>query len=233
MSGPRPSRDDEPRAASGPGGRSREVLRTSFKRLNTVMVPMLASPLGAWVGSPVVGFMALLTTTGRRSGLPRRTPLNYAILDGGIYLLAGFGERTDWLDNLRADARVEVRLPGRTVVGDARVVTDPAEASRAALAVARNCGFALVFEGLNPLTVRDEALRTRLAGRPVVRVSVLPYGADASTGEAVDTVIAPTGHDPGGRLWLLPHVVLPVLSCAVLRSAARRVRFGSAARRER
>ena len=197
------------------------MLRAAFKRLNTVMVPMLTSPLGAWVGSPFVGYMAVLTTTGRRSGLPRRTPLNYAILDGGVYLLAGFGERTDWLANLRDDARVELRLPGRTVIGDARVVTDGAEASRAALAVARNCGFALVFEGLNPVTVTDEALRARLAGRPVVRMSALPYGADGSTGEAVDTVLTPTGHDPGGRLWLLPHVVLPALLGAVLRSATR------------
>ncbi len=118
-------------------------------------------------------------------------------------------------------------------MGDARVVTDRAEASRAALAVARNSGFALVFEGLNPLTVTDEVLRRRLAGRPVMRVSVLPYGADGSTGEAVDTVLAPTGHDPGGRLWLLPHVVLPALSYAVLRSVGRRLRSGSAAQPER
>ena len=50
-------------------------------------------------------------------------------------------------------------------------MVDPAEAERAALAVARNCGFALVFEGLNPLTVTDDRLRAQLAGRPVVRVT--------------------------------------------------------------
>ena len=61
--------------------------------------------------------------------------------------------------------------PGRVVHGTATPVLDPAEAERAALAVARDCGFAPVFEGLNPLTVSDDRLRAQLAGRPVVRVT--------------------------------------------------------------
>jgi len=174
------------------------MLRTFRWANRHVMLPMLRHRrVGAWVGSPLIGYFLMLTTTGRRSGLPRQTPLNYAILDGQIYVLSGFGARADWYLNLTADPRVTLVLPGRTLRGAAAPVLDPVEAERAALAVVRNCGFALVFEGINPLTVTDEQLREQLAGRPVVRIST----ADP---------IRPGRHDPGSRSWVLPHVVVPL-----------------------
>lgn len=36
---------------------------------------------------PVIGYFLTVPTTGRRSGVARRTPLSYAILDGHAYLL--------------------------------------------------------------------------------------------------------------------------------------------------
>ncbi len=184
------------RSAQGPSGPVRDTLLKAFTWGNThVMLPVLGHRrVGAWLGSPVSGYFLTLTTTGRRSGMPRRTPLNYAILDGRVYLLSGFGTRADWYRNLVADPRVSLALPGRVLEGRAEPVLDPAEAERAALAVARNCGFALVFEGLNPLTVTDDQLRGRLAGRPVVRVS------------AADPV-RPGRHDPGSASWLLPRAL--------------------------
>ena len=198
------------RAAQGPTGPAREVLVGLFRRLNLVMVPVLTSAAGPWVASPLTGYMAVLTTTGRRTGRARQTPLNYAIRDGHVYLLAGFGRRTDWLANLRADPHVVLLLPGRPLSGQARVVTDEAEASSAAVAVARNAGAALAFEGLNPLTVSDDELAAALRGRPVVRL-------DAATGPVIAG-----GHDPGGHLWLLPHVVLPAAAYATWRLLRRR-----------
>lgn len=196
-------------AAAGPSGPALEAMRRSFSWGNRhVMLPLLRRRLAAaWMGSPWGGYFLTLTTTGRRSGLPRQTPLNYAILDGHVYLLSGFGVRADWYRNLIADPRVTIALPGRIVQGTAAPVGDPAEAERAALAVARNCGFALVFEGVNPLTVTDEQLRTRLVGRPVVRVAA-PEPVESGS------------HDPGSWTWLLPHVVAPL----VLVGAARAVK---------
>lgn len=174
-----------------------------------VMLPMLRHRLVAtWVGSPVIGYFLTLSTTGRRSGLVRRTPLNYAILDGHVYLLSGFGRRADWHRNLRADPRVTIALPGRALHGIALPVDDPAEAERAALAVARNCGFALVFEGMNPWTATDEQLRAQLAGRPVVRVTA-------------SEPVVPGRHDPGSPWWLLPRV-LGILAAAGAAGAVRR-----------
>jgi deazaflavin-dependent oxidoreductase (nitroreductase family) len=184
------------RSAQGPSGPVRDELLRAFTWGNRhVMLPVLGHRrVGAWLGSPVSGYFLTLTTTGRRSGRPRTTPLNYAILDGRVYLLSGFGTRADWYRNLVADPRVSLALPGRVVVGTAEPVLDPAEAQRAALAVARNCGFALVFEGLNPLTTTDEQLSAQLAGRPVVRVTA---------GEPV----RPGRHDPGSPWWVLPRVL--------------------------
>ena len=198
------------RSAQGPSGEVRDVMLRTFRWANRhLMLPMLQHHLvGAWVGSPLIGYFLTLTTTGRRSGLPRRTPLNYALLDGRIYVLCGFGVHADWYRNLTADPRVTVALPGRVVQGTADPVLDPVEAERAALAVVRNCGFALVFEGMNPLTATDEQLRERLAGRPVVRIST-------------PEPIRPGRHDPGSRSWLLPHVLVPLALIGVARTLKR------------
>lgn len=159
-------------------------------------------------GSPLIGYFLTLTTTGRHSGLPRRTPLNYAILDGRIYVLCGFGVHADWYRNLIENPRVTLALPGRTLSGTAAPVLDPVEAERAALAVVHNCGFALVFEGMNPLTVTEEQLRGRLAGRPVVRITTRDP-------------VRPGRHDPGSRSWVLPHLLLPLALIAGARSLKR------------
>lgn len=184
------------RSSPGPSDSARDVMRRAFRWGNQhVMLPVLGHPaLAAWAGSPAAGYFLTLTTTGRRSGLPRRTPLNYALLDGHVYLLSGFGSRADWYRNLEADDRVSLALPGRVVEGTAAPVLDPTEAERAALAVARNCGFALVFEGLNPLTVSDDRLRAQLAGRPVVRVTA-------------PEPVRPGRHDPGSPWWVVPRAL--------------------------
>ena len=66
-----------------------------------------------------------LTVVGRRSGLPRTTPLLCVPHDGG-WLVAGsyFGgpDMPVWVGNLRAAGEAEVELDGRQVPVDAREV---------------------------------------------------------------------------------------------------------------
>ncbi len=50
----------------------------------------------------------LLTTWGRRTGAPRRTMLEYAYLDDRVYLLSGWGTRSNWHHNLTANPCVTV-----------------------------------------------------------------------------------------------------------------------------
>lgn len=75
---------------------------------------------------PVIGkIILLLTTTGRKSGLKRVTPLQYEEIDGSYYLGAARGLKADWVRNIRADPQVEVRVKSLNFQGQAEVVTDP------------------------------------------------------------------------------------------------------------
>jgi deazaflavin-dependent oxidoreductase (nitroreductase family) len=78
--------------------------------------------------------VCLLSTRGRRTGRTHTIEIWYArAADGAtLYLLAGGGERADWVRNLRAEPAVTVRIGGRTWPATARVVTDPEERGRGA-----------------------------------------------------------------------------------------------------
>ena len=76
---------------------------------------------------PVVGrLILLLITTGRKTGRPRVTPLQYEEHNGVIYVASARGEQADWFRNLRANPRVEVRVKARRFPGLAEPITDPA-----------------------------------------------------------------------------------------------------------
>jgi deazaflavin-dependent oxidoreductase (nitroreductase family) len=62
----------------------------------------------AWMARRGVGQSEVLTTTGRRSGLPRTTPVT-PIEAGGIeYLVSPYGV-TGWVGNVRAHPEAELR----------------------------------------------------------------------------------------------------------------------------
>jgi deazaflavin-dependent oxidoreductase (nitroreductase family) len=72
-----------------------------------------------------------ITTTGRRSGQPRRIEIVFHAIDGRIYI-TGMPRRAPraWLLNLRADPRLTVHLKGDVTAdlpGTAREITDEAE----------------------------------------------------------------------------------------------------------
>jgi deazaflavin-dependent oxidoreductase (nitroreductase family) len=76
---------------------------------------------------PVYGrLVLLLTTTGRKSGTPRVTPLQYEEIDGDFYIAAARGQNADWFRNLTANPQVQVRVKSRRFHGRAAPVADPA-----------------------------------------------------------------------------------------------------------
>jgi deazaflavin-dependent oxidoreductase (nitroreductase family) len=92
-----------------------------------------------------------LTTRGRQSGQPRKTEIWFTERDGRYYVIAEHGEAAQWVQNLRVDPAVTVRVAGRTFGARARVLgaeTDPAlRASIAALSLAKyGWGDGLVVE---------------------------------------------------------------------------------------
>lgn len=78
--------------------------------------------LGRVAGMPVV----LLTTTGRRSGKARTTPLTYFEADGALAIVASNGGEDrppGWWLNLRSNPRATITLDGRSESVTAREAT--------------------------------------------------------------------------------------------------------------
>jgi deazaflavin-dependent oxidoreductase (nitroreductase family) len=76
---------------------------------------------------PLIGrIILLLTTTGRKSGLNRVTPLQYEKIGEDYYVGAARGLKSDWVRNIQSCPQVEVRVGAKRFHGVAEVVTDPA-----------------------------------------------------------------------------------------------------------
>jgi deazaflavin-dependent oxidoreductase (nitroreductase family) len=67
---------------------------------------------------------AMLETTGRRTGLARRTPVVSRVDDDTVWLVAEYGRRAAYVRNLEADPSVRVKVRGRWRRGTARPLPD-------------------------------------------------------------------------------------------------------------
>ena len=63
-----------------------------------------------------------LTTRGRRTGLPREIEIWFTRFEGRFYVIAEHRERAHWVQNLRADPRLGVRVGQRRFRARARMV---------------------------------------------------------------------------------------------------------------
>nr|WP_225730678.1 MULTISPECIES: nitroreductase/quinone reductase family protein [unclassified Nocardia] len=75
----------------------------------------------------VVGYLpgqALLETNGRRSGLPRRTPVGGRLVGGSFWLVSNHGYASDYVRNIQADPRVRLQIRGRWHTGTAHPLPD-------------------------------------------------------------------------------------------------------------
>lgn len=77
---------------------------------------------------PLIGrIILLLTTTGRRSGMKRVTPLQYEMIGADYYLGSARGLKSDWVRNIQAHPQVEVRVGTKQFQGTAEVISDPSK----------------------------------------------------------------------------------------------------------
>jgi deazaflavin-dependent oxidoreductase (nitroreductase family) len=85
-----------------------------------------------------------ITTTGRRSGEPRRIELVFHAVDGRTLISGKPGRARSWIANLRADPRMTFHLKGDVVTdlpAIGRVVTDRAEREALLPPIARLWGY--------------------------------------------------------------------------------------------
>ncbi|HEX5591333.1 MAG TPA: nitroreductase family deazaflavin-dependent oxidoreductase [Candidatus Limnocylindrales bacterium] len=110
-----------------------------------------------------------ITTTGRRTGEPRRIEIVYHNLDGRIYIsgMPAPGRTRAWLRNLQADPRLTIHLRpphAADLPATARVITDPAERRPALERIAR--------------IWRRTDVDVMVEHSPLIEVSVEGYSAD-------------------------------------------------------
>src|SRR5438105_2456524 len=91
-----------------------------FTRFNAFLLRATGGRLGGQLGRQSI---LILTTTGRRSGQPRETPLSY-YRDGTRYLVVasnwGRDQPPDWLLNLEKQPRGAVQVNGRRLSVEGR-----------------------------------------------------------------------------------------------------------------
>jgi len=120
-------------------------------------------PIQLWrlgLGAIIGRLMILITHTGRISGLPRRTMLEYFKMDGRKYVASAFGRRAQWYKNIEAEPRVTIQ----TADGIERVravrVTDEETLLRLLAYVKRRDGplYDVYLEALDVQPVREDIL---------------------------------------------------------------------------
>jgi deazaflavin-dependent oxidoreductase (nitroreductase family) len=124
------------------------------------MAPSAASTRRLWlivntITRPLAGYApwwVLLETTGRRTGARRRTPLAGAPLHGAtISLLAGYGDESAFVKNIRANPEVRIKRRGRWLRGSAELLGPTPDDTGQLGTYARNV---LMRVGTNPTIVK-------------------------------------------------------------------------------
>ncbi|MBK8822435.1 MAG: nitroreductase family deazaflavin-dependent oxidoreductase [Anaerolineales bacterium] len=96
---------------------------TKMKNIQKIHRVLYAIGLGPLIGRIIL----LLTTTGRRSGMKRVTPLQYEMIGADYYLGSARGLKSDWVRNIQAHPQVDVRVGAKYFQGTAEVISDPSK----------------------------------------------------------------------------------------------------------
>jgi deazaflavin-dependent oxidoreductase (nitroreductase family) len=192
---------------------SSESLRRLFKKFNRFMLLLWRLGLGGWGnGTRFGGQVMVIKHTGRKTGLTRHTPLNYALIEQDMYCTAGFGVSADWYRNLMSDPHTELWLPDGRWSGQAEDVTSATDAAAILRQVIIASGFAGPLFGVNPKHLSEQDLAELLNEYRLIRI------------RRTAAVTGPGG--PGDLAWIWPLTTFLMfglfLSCRFCCQAMRR-----------
>jgi deazaflavin-dependent oxidoreductase (nitroreductase family) len=175
--------------------------RQAFKHLNRFMLLMWRLGLGYWFRWPrAFGRIMVLCHHGRKTGLLRRTPVNYALLGDDLYCTVGFGSGSDWYKNIVKDPRIEVWMPDGWWAGSAEDVSDHEDRAEILRQVLIGGGFATRIAGIDPYHIPQEELEALLATYRLIHIR----RTEARTGAG----------GPGDLAWIwqvVATLMLPLL----------------------
>ena len=117
-------------------------------RITNLFQKRLANPLMRRLPN-----QTLLETTGRKSGEPRRTPVGGSRIGNEFWFVSEFGNKSQYVKNIKANPNVRVRLRGRWHNGTAHLVPedDPHERLRS---LPQYNSFGVRTFGTNLLSIR-------------------------------------------------------------------------------
>ncbi len=179
--------------------------RIGFKYVNRFMLLLWRLGLGKDVNAlpRVMGRIMVLVHKGRKSGLRRYNPVNYAIVDGDVFCVAGFGSVSDWYRNILADPQVEIWLPDGWWEGKAEEIVH----SENRLALIRQImiasGFVARAMEMDAETISDAELAAATADYRLVRI------------QRTAPRTGPGG--PGDLAWVWPYMAFSLLFLFLLR----------------
>ena len=189
---------------SGAKSRAEERLLRFFRYLNRFMVALFRLGLGRSVNAwpSVGGRIMVLTHVGRKTGIRRRTPLNYAVIDGEVYCTAGFGSGSDWYRNVLANPEVEIWLPDGWWAGRASDISDSDTRIDLLRRVLIASGFAAWLAGIRPKRDSDQKLAALTDEYRLLRIR----RSHALTGRG----------GPGDLAWIWPLATVILLLILLL-----------------
>ncbi len=182
-----------------------EKLRPFLKYLSRFHIGMWRLGLGPWfdLRPDLWSQIMVLTHTGRKSGLKRRTSVNYAIVDGEIYCMAGFRGGSDWHRNILKNPQVEVWLPNEWWCGVAEDVSDSPERLRIIRELIIASAFVGRLAGFDAHTMSDEELDQATAPYRLIHIK----RTEARTGAG----------GPGDLAWVWPLATMILLPMVLFR----------------
>lgn len=180
-------------------------LRYAFKPMNRFMIAMWRLGLGRWINvwPAVFGRIMIIRHTGRRTHLPRLTPVNFTFYQGDVFCTAGFGPRSDWYRNIEDDPIVEVWLPDGWWVGVIEDVSDQAHRIDRMRQVLIASGIVAPLFGIYPATATDEELAKQTRDYRLLRVRLV----EPRTGAG----------GPGDLAWFWPAATILLAALVLFR----------------
>ena len=94
------------------------------KLVTMLQVKLLNPPIRALAARGLAPGVALLETTGRRTGEPRRTPVSFGLEPGTdtFWIVAEMGRKASYVRNIEAGPRVRIRLRHGWRSGTAHII---------------------------------------------------------------------------------------------------------------
>ncbi|MFG3523533.1 nitroreductase/quinone reductase family protein [Nocardia nova] len=122
------------------------------RRLAVPVQRYIAIPVGSRVAR-YLGGLAVLETTGRRSGQPRRTPIGGRMVGSSYWFVSEFGRDSQYVRNILANPKVRLQIRGVWHDGTAVLLDD--DDARARLRKLNRVNSSVVRAvGSNLLTIR-------------------------------------------------------------------------------